>query len=86
MKEHNVHLNHIDGTSNLLVQVLSRTPRLDDAEACDYNNNIACAKICCTVNNEAPFSQPRFALNLGNISNLRAKCAVVLGVTSTSQV
>ena len=29
-QSHDIHLNHIDGTSNLFADELSRTPRLDD--------------------------------------------------------
>ena len=68
-QEYDVHLNHIDGTSNLFADALSRTPRLDDVEAYDCNNKIACTKICFAVKHEIPSSQPTFALDLEHISN-----------------
>ena len=69
MQEHDIHLNHVDGTSNLFADALSRIPRLDDVEIYDCNNNIACTKCCYAVNNEIPFSQPLFALDLEHIDN-----------------
>ena len=49
IQEHDVYSNHIDGTSNLFSDALSRMPRLDDVEAYDCNNEIACTKFCFAV-------------------------------------
>ena len=64
-----MHLNHVDGTSNLFSDALSRTHRIDDIEDYDCYNKILCTQFCYAVCNEIPSSQPSFALDATNNSN-----------------
>ena len=51
MQECDVHLNHIDGTSNLFADALPRILRLDDTEAYDCDNKILCPQFCFAIDN-----------------------------------
>ena len=87
-QEHDVHLNHIYGTSNLFSDALSRMPRLDDVEAYDCNNNVACTQFCYAVKNETPGSQPPFALDLNNIANKQSNdsyCAPMIAAINNQK-
>ena len=78
-----MHLNHVDGTINLLSDSLSREPRLDDIEACECNNKNPCAKFCCAMDNEMPSSQPPFSLDLINIANEQISYSYCAPIIST---
>ena len=69
-QEHDAHLNHVDGTSNLFANALPRIPRLDDAETYDCDNKILCKKFCFTIDNETQSSNPSFALDLVSIDEM----------------
>ena len=68
IQEHNVHLNHIEGASNLFADALSRMPLLDDTDAYDCDNKIPCAKFHFAIDNETSASKQNLTLDLVNIA------------------
>ena len=68
IQEYNVHLNHIDGSSNVFADTLSRLPRLDSIEAYDCTNTIPCTQLCYAFEPVIPQTKPDFALDLNFIA------------------
>ena len=87
MQKYNVKSNHIDDTSNLFADTLSRIPCFDDTEAYDCINTIHCSWFCYTATKSIPNDKSIFALDLNYMADCQKHnpfCTPIIHLNNTN--